>query len=48
MGFIFYLIGVAVAVVDLLLSDPIDWWMVILAFLASFLSLVAYSDKWND
>lgn len=48
MGFIFFLIGVAVVVVDFLLGDPIDWWMVILAFLSSFLSLVAFSDVWND
>lgn len=48
MGLIFSLIGMAVVVVDFLLGDPIDWWMVILAFLSSFLSLVAYSDVWND
>lgn len=48
MGFIFFLIGVAVIVVDFLLGDPIDWWMVILAFLSSFLSLVVFSDVWND
>lgn len=48
MGFIFFLIGVAVVVVDFLLGDPIDWWMVILAFLSSFLSLVVFSDVWND
>lgn len=48
MGLIFYLISVAVVVVVFLLGDPIDWWMVIFAFLASFLSLVAYSDVWND
>lgn len=48
MGFIFFLIGVAVVVVDFLLDDPIDWWMVILAFLSSFLYLVAFSDVWND
>lgn len=48
MGLIFFLIGVAVVVVDFLLGDPIDWWMVILAFLASFLSLVTFSDVWND
>ena len=44
----FFLIGVAVVVVDFLLGNPIDWWMVILAFLASFLSLVTFSDVWND
>lgn len=48
MGFIFFLIGVAVVVVDFLLGDPIDWWMVILAFLSSFLYLVVFSDVWND
>ena len=48
MWLIFFLIGVAIVVVDFLLGDPIDWWMVILAFLASFLSLVAFSDVWND
>jgi len=48
MGLIFFLIGVAVVVVDFLLGDPIDWWMVILAFLSSFLSLVVFSDVWND
>ena len=48
MGLIFFLIGVAVIVVDFLLGDPIDWWMVILAFLSSFLSLVVFSDVWND
>ena len=48
MGLIFFLIGVAVVVVDFLLGVPIDWWMVILAFLASFLSLVTFSDVWND
>lgn len=47
-GTYFFLIGVAVVVFDFLLGDPIDWWMVILAFLASFLSLVAFSDVWND
>lgn len=48
MGLIFFLIGVAIVVVDFLLGDPIDWWMVILSFLASFLSLVTFSDVWND
>lgn len=48
MGLIFFLIGVAIVVVDFLLGDPIDWWMVILSFLASFLSLVTFNDVWND
>ena len=48
MGLIFSLIGVAVVVVGFLLGDFINWFIVILVFLSSFLSLVAYSDVWND
>lgn len=48
MGFIFFLIGVAVVVVDFLLGDPIDWWMVILAFLCSSVSYVVFSDFYDD
>ena len=48
MGFIFFLTGVAVVVVDFLLGDPIDWWLVILAILCSFVSHVMFSDFFDD
>lgn len=48
MGFIFFLIVVAVVVVDFLLGDPIDWWMVILAFLCSSVFYVVFSDFYDD
>lgn len=46
--FFYFLIGVAVALADFLLGNPIDWWFVILAFLCSFASHVVYSGFFND
>ena len=48
MTLLYFLIGVAVVLVDLLLSHPVDWWLVILAFLCSFASHVVYSDFRDD
>ena len=48
MTLFYFLIGVAVVLVNFLLCDPIDWWFVIFAVFCSFASYVIHSYFCDD